>query len=326
MTFEIEYGRGVIALPEALLHYLDKAEPMALRLFIRLASDVALRAEFDAAEVAREFAVTVEEIEKALAFFCNAGLITKSGVKADKPTAKISVSEKTAPNGEKVTVVTGGMPNYTGKEIETIMAGDPTLALLVNECQDIAGKMFGAHEITRLLGMADYLRLDHDSILLLFAYASRIGKCSVAYVEKMAAGLVQEGINTYSAIEAYIAEKEKLHTVEGILRSLAGLGSRAFTAKEKKFLAKWVEIGVSKELIALAYEVTVNNTGGFAFPYMNKVILNWREAGYTTADEVNAAISAYREKKTASVDSSFDIDEFFEAALKRSYERSDETK
>lgn len=331
MTWEIEYGKGVLALPAEVMAYLDKADHLTLKLYMRLASDPALRASFDPAAFAKSYAVTPQTVERALEFWCNAGLLVKGDEACDGKTAvmaspipaKVSVSQKTAPNGETVTVVTGGMPNYSGKEIEAIMTGDPTLSLLVEECQRIAGKMFGAHEITRLLGMADYLRLDHESILLLFAYAARIEKCSVAYVEKMAVGLVQEGINTYSAIEGYIAQKEKLHTVEGVLRKLAGLGSRAFTAKEKKFLAKWSELGISEELMALAYEVTVNNTGGFAFPYMNKVLLNWREAGYTTASEVNDAIAAYRDKKDSESGASFNVDEFFEAALRRSYERSD---
>ena len=216
-----------------------------------------------------------------------------------------------------MTVVTGGMPNYTGKEIEAMMQRDESLALLLEECQQIAGKLFSVHETTRLLGMADYMRFDHDSILLLFAYAAKLGKCSVAYVEKMAASLLQEGVTTYSAVEAYLSAKEKQLTLEGHVRKLAGVAQRAFSAKEKKFLASWTELAFSESLLTLAYEVTVDNTGAFSFPYMNKVLLNWHEAGYTTAEEVNAALLSYRTQKEETKDKSFDVDEFFEAALKR---------
>ena len=298
MTIAVEYGRGVVALPEAVLSYIDKASPLALRLFLLLASDRSLRENFSLADAAKDFAVTPQEMEQALNFWVNAGLISFSSdeVKEEKRTAKkpkLSVSAKTAENGESVTVVTSGMPNYTGKEIEAMMQGDESLALLVEECQRIAGKMFGVHEITRLLGMADYLRFDHDSILLLFAYAGKIGKCSVAYVEKIATSLVNEGITSYGEVEAYLSAKEKQHTLEGIVRKLAGVSQRAFSAKEKKFLAKWGELAFSESLLTLAYEVTVDNTGAFSFPYMNKVLLNWHEAGYTTAEEVNAAIASY---------------------------------
>lgn len=334
MTLRIAYGTGVFALPADMTHYLDKADPLTLRLFLLLASDPALREHFDSAAVAKSFAVKIEEVEKALAFWENAGLLLKNGEgdSAHTPKAgdtvvpkKVTVSEKIAENGEKVTVVTsGGMPHYTGSEIEAIMNADSTMALLIEECQKIAGKMFGAHEINRVLGMADYLRLDHDAILLLFDYTKRIDKCSVAYIEKMAVSLVNEGASDYASIEAYITKAEKKHTLEGLVRRLAGLSARAFSAKEKKFVEKWSELAISEELIEMAYDVTVNNTGSFAFPYMNKVLLNWREAGYTTAKEVEAAAAAYRNKKEqGNSTASFDIDEFFEAALKRSYERID---
>ena len=78
--------------------------------------------------------------------------------------------------------------------------------------------------------------------------------------------------------------------------------------------------------MTLAYEVTVDNTGAFSFPYMNKVLLNWHEAGYSTAEEVNAALLSYRAKKEQDTDEkSFDVDEFFEAALKRGRMMIEET-
>ena len=324
MTITMEYGKGVVALPEAILSYLDKASPLALKLFVLLASDRSMRDDFSLADVAKDFAVTQQEIEQALNFWVNAGLLQLSAEAAgekESRTAKkpaVSVSTKTADNGESVMVITGGMPTYTGQEIEAMMQRDEKLALLLEECQQIAGKMFSVHETTRLLGMADYMRFDHESILLLFAYVAKLGKCSVAYVEKMAASLLQEGITSYGAVEAYLSVKEKQFTLEGLVRKLSGAAQRSFTAKEKKFIASWTELAFSEDILTLAYEVTVDNTGAFSFPYMNKVLLNWREAGYTTAEEVNAALLSYSTKKEETKDASFDVDEFFEAALKRS--------
>lgn len=334
MKLAIAYGRGVFALPEALMPYLDKADPTALRLFLLLSYDSRLRENFDTAAMAKSFAVTEKDMEKALSFWENAGLLFReeagASVCASSGTAatqKVKVSVKSAENGEKVTVVTSGtMPSYTGREIEAIMKSDSSLSLLIEECQKIAGKMFGAHEINRVLGMADYLRLDHDAILLLFDYTKRIGKCSVAYVEKMAVSFVNEGASDYASIESYLAKAEKKHTMETLIRRLAGLSARSFSTKEKKFLEKWSELGLSEELLEMAYEVTVNNTGGFSFPYMNKVLLNWHEAGYATAAAVREAANLYRDKKEQeNPTSSFDVDDFFEAALKHSYERMNPT-
>lgn len=337
MTYTIQFGSGAFSLPEAMLSYLDKADPMTLKLFLLLCSDKALLSSLDVKAVAKSFAVTEREIEASLAFWQNAGLLQKEkGDEKEKPSApveakrspRVKVSEKTSANGEKVTVVSSdAMPNYTGREIERLISENPDFSHLIDECQAIAGKVFGIHEINRVLGLADVLRFDHASILLLFGYAESLGKCSVNYVVKMAQGMVNSGISTFAEVEAYIADKEKVHSVERVIRRLAGLGSRQFSAKESRFLAAWSSYEFSEELLTLAYEITVNNTGEFSFPYMNKILMNWHEAGYRTRDEVEASLAAFRDKKAAETDggTSFDVDDFFAAAIKRTQKLADDT-
>ena len=53
---------------------------------------------------------------------------------------------------------------------------------------------------------------------------------------------------------------------------------------------------------------------------MNKVLQNWYNSGYKTLDEVDNALAEYRRThENGTTESSFDTDEFFEAALRRSY-------
>ena len=324
MKLSLSFGSAVFALPEAAIDYLDKADPLTLKLLLHLAADRELREDFDTAAFAKQFAVTPDEVECALGFWQNAGLLLKEdGMPQKKKKSRVSVSTKTSENGESVTVVSAdAMPNYTGSEIEALMNQNSALSLLVDECQQIAGKMFGFHEINRVIGMADVLRFDHDAILLLFGYAAGIGKCSVGYVTKIAQSLANEGTTSYAAVEAYIAAKEKVHSVEGLIRRLGGIGARAFSTKESRFIAAWSDYDFSEDILTLAYEITVNNTGEFAFPYMNKILVNWHEAGYKTKAEVDEALGSYRDKKNENADGSFDVDEFFEAALKRSQNRA----
>ena len=60
---------------------------------------------------------------------------------------------------------------------------------------------------------------------------------------------------------------------------------------------------------------------------MNKVLQNWHDAGYQTLDEVTKALERYKTEKEQAAEiksagkRSFDTDEFFELALKRSYEK-----
>ena len=75
----------------------------------------------------------------------------------------------------------------------------------------------------------------------------------------------------------------------------------------------------SKDMIAKAYEVTVSNTQGPSMDYANKVLENWHSAGYMTPEEVDAARAERKAQKSLPEGTSFSTDEFFEAALLRSY-------
>lgn len=323
MKLTIAYGEGVFALPEEMMQYIDKASPLALKLFLELASDRSLREAFDTSAVAKRYAVTAKEIEDALSFWENAGLLNNKGAStpAEKK-QKSKVSVKTSTNGESVKViVSDDLPHYTGVEIENIMANNRQLSELIDECQRVVGKVFGVHEINQVIAMSDALGFANDAILLLFGYAETIGKCTVNYVVKVAQNLANKGLTGYDEIEAYIDEAEKIHTAEGIVRRLSGMGGRSFSAKEKRFVSAWSEYGFSEEILTMAYEITVNNTGEFSFPYMNKILVNWHEQGYKTKEEIENALKGYRDKKASASDTSFDVDEFFEAALKRSKTR-----
>ena len=78
-------------------------------------------------------------------------------------------------------------------------------------------------------------------------------------------------------------------------------------------------------MLKLVYDLTVDATKGPSMPYMNKVLTGWREAGYKSADDARAGMEQYRQKKAAAAAgagaSSFDRDEFFEAAIRHSLER-----
>ena len=113
-------------------------------------------------------------------------------------------------------------------------------------------------------------------------------------------------------------------SVRGKVEAMFGMTGRALTAREKKFLTAWTEtMGFDADVIRLAYEITVDNTGEPALPYANTILESWHKLGLKTADEVSAEIEKGRAAKKnakAANAKSFDTDEFFEAALKRTFE------
>lgn len=239
-------------------------------------------------------------------------------------TPDIAVQPAINNNVKKVSALrTTSLPHYSTDETASYLERNPSFTSLLDSCQMILGKVFNTAEATIIIGMVDHLSLSPEYIMLLFAHAKNMGKDSIRYIEKMALSLFDRGILTYAELIEEVSAKEAAAEMETYVRKLFGLGRRALIDSEREMIDRWTnEFKMSREMISKAYEITVSKTNEASFPYMNAIIENWHKAGYGTVDEVLSAEEAYKrdkESKDASR-SSFTTDEFYEAALKRSYE------
>lgn len=213
------------------------------------------------------------------------------------------------------------LPVYSSEELAGLLEQRESLRLLIDEAQNIFGKMFTMHEVNLLVGMVDYLGLDGEYILVLLAHCRRMEMKSLRAVERYAISLLDQGVDTAAGLEARVQALEAAHTLEGQVRAMFGLKSRALTGREKKFISAWLGFGYGEEIVRRAYEITVNSTGGASLSYANAILERWNAEGLRTAQEIDARLQAEREAKAgrAAPGSSFDTDDFFEAALRRSF-------
>ena len=212
------------------------------------------------------------------------------------------------------------MPQYSAEELADTVESTAGCAELIDSCQQMMGRIFNTSETAVIVGMLDYLKLPPDYILLLCSHAASMQKTSVRYLEKLAIDLHDRGVTTYEALEEELKRVENRAGMEHYVRDLFGLGRRTLIKKEKGFIDAWANtFRFSREMIAKAYEVTVKNTGNPSMDYANRVLENWYTAGYTTPEEVDAAQAERNGQKPLPEGTSFSTDEFFEAALLRSY-------
>lgn len=341
MKFSFHYGSGVLTLPAKVIDLLATASEAEMKVLLKLASCNPAE-EIEPARLAAQLGMEEAAVAGAIAFWRGAGILqteassnrvkdgsqaaaVKPAAEAKEPTAQVQVNTRTGKDGRRVTLVqTDDMPHYNAEEIERIFAENKELSGLIDMCQGILGKMFSPTEVNKFIVLTDYYRLDHDYIAQLCYHCKKIGKASVPYIDKMAKSLWQEGIVTAEALEERIALLSNAADLSNSFRQLSGAGKRNFTEREMKFFTQWSKWQITPELLKLAYEVTVDNTGSVSMPYINKVLSNWQDAGYQTPEAVVAAMEAYKQKKEANAKGgavgSFDTDEFFDAALARSLE------
>ena len=252
---------------------------------------------------------------------------TEKAQETPKTKAATAKSDKTAPRGE--------LPRYTTEQLADLLEQRHEAAAFIDEAQRIWGKIFNTHEVNVLLGLVDYLGLDWEYVLTLLAYSAAAQEKrgihkSLRYLESTAFGFYDEGIRTLAELQEKIKQMEAMAEVEGQLRTLFGMGARALTPKEKKCFSTWLyEYRYGMEIIQLAYDVTVDAKGSPNLNYMNSVLANWNRDDLRTPEAVKAAQEAFRAEqektrtggkgKPPAPTGSFDTDDFFSAAVRRSF-------
>ena len=337
MEWKWNYGQGVLVLPSTVPE--ADATPEQLRVLLWLASDPTLFAK--PAQLARLAGADRDEIGEILDFWQSVGVLSdgkevQESKKAQrKPTDKPAKSAAAKPMADTKPATEAKpaaeakpaflaradeLPNYSTAELSDLLEKSQSLRMLVNEAQNIWGKVFNPYEAQLLVGLSDYLRLDNEYILLLLAHSKRIGKKSLREVERYALRLVDDGVTDAAALEEFVKRTEARRTLQGKIRAMFGLGSRSFTAKENTMLDNWISYGYGEDIIRRAYEITVGAINEPSLPYANSILERWHSEGLDTAAQIDAKLDAEREKKGQAVmTGSFDTDDFFEAALKRSF-------
>ncbi len=322
MKLTINYGQDVVVLPlHPLLERARKATKTDTYLLLVLAGDPLLRADYGAHadRAAADAGVTRAELDRALAFWQGAGLIeTDSGEEAEDTAASPTPP---APPIERKLEREASLPHYTTEQLTDLLESRAEAKALVDAAQQTFGKMFTTAEINIVLGMLDYLALENEYILILLAWCAGKEKKTLRYAEKMAISLWDEGIRDADTLNRYLRRRDENEGLIAAFRRLFGADSRTLTAKEKSAFLRWIEeYGFGLDIVTAAYEVTVDAIGKPSTAYADSVLRRWHEEGLDTPEKILADRDARAKAQGESTNtSSFDTNEFFEDALRRSY-------
>jgi len=341
MAIEIQYGNEVVVLPGKAAKAASTAEKSDLAVLIALLSDASLCQGYDPSGSVRELALasmcTEDEVRAAVAFWRGAGVLSVSTGKQKKAQAAQRVKQpepevQTAPKSETSGAVllkkTDELPKYTTAELGDLLEARPDTAALLQECQNLFGKLFSTHEVNIVLGLTDYLGLDTEYVLILVThycqYCKNLDKKpSLRGLEKLAISLYDRGITDMEALQQELLREEELQRTESKLRSLFGIGARALTAKEKRMFSDWLHTyKFDMEMITLAFEVGADASTDVNVSYVNSILSRWHAEEIRTPADVLAEKEAHDAKrakgKAAEQSGSFDTDDFFDAAMRKS--------
>ena len=338
MSLLLNFGHSAVALPATDRAFLERAGKAELALLLALGNEPELAADLEshADALADALGLSRAELDAALAFLVGAGIVSRGKDKKAVAPKKEQTAQKTAPPTVSVPkrTVTTELPHYTADEVERVMTTRKNAESLVDEAQKALGVIFTSHsQISQLLGIAEGLGLSDEYLLILLAYCREKDKKNLRYAEKLAVSLVDADITTPEALTAHLHALELADSAEGKIKRLFGL-SRSLTGKEKGFVADWtVKFGFGEDMLEKAYEFAVDATPNPTLNYVNSILTRWHEEKITTpadADRDREARRSAGESKAGgkrngkqstanSSAQSFDVDDFFAAAMSRGY-------
>lgn len=323
---KLKYRHG--KLPDNIKKLMDKADETDLRVLLTL-SLLAKKTTGEAKieDISDLAEIDISDVKASLKFWRGAGVV------GDADAAEASEKEESAvepiKNNKTVTAHRGGAvehsnitEDYSSGELADIMDNRIVSPLLIDEAQRIFGRMFRTYDIGILVGIVERLGFEEEAVLLMLNYVVGKGKKTMRYAETLAMSFYDEGITSTEAVAERISRMERSGELIEQIKRLFGFAGRELTTSEKRFFTAWTEKYVYDiEVIRLAYDITVDNTQKPLPKYANTILERWYTEGLRTADEVRGYLERQANEKTAGgVAKSYDTDEFFEAALKRSYE------
>ncbi len=319
MNITLKYGAEPFVMPTLGAEDIAALDGTALKILVLLAKEKTM----SAADIRAALSIDERALSAALASLTAIGVLTAEEIAAPtavKTAATEKKKEKDAPVPKRSRTVE--MSVYTDDEFTAVLDKRADLQNLITEAQNAIGKTLYQSESKLLVSIAEGFEFDVEYMLILLAYCRRIDRKNMRYVEKVATTLYDLGIKNSVELTEYLRTQEEMYHFEKTIRGIFGLGSRAFTTKEKAFLAAWQgTYKFDKEMLQRAYDITVSATAKPSLHYANSILERWYSEGIKTVAELDAATESKTAAKSKSAGgaTSYDVDDFFRAALDRSY-------
>lgn len=271
MTFQIESNMTPIS-NIFIEEYMPKAPAAYVVLFLyAFRHSIGGSAGYSMLKFAEDLDMLESDVKKAWKYWEEQGLLK---LHEDGKLEFLPIVSKKEEKKASIPVVMSRSPEYSPQEMAKYLENDIVKGLFLS-AQEHLGKLLTQHDMSIIFGFYDWLRFPVEVIEILLAYCVQNGHRNLNYIEKVALNWAEEGINTVSKAVEYI--KLRQDGFREIFRAF-GITGRMPTPAEESFIKKWTkEYALSMDILCLACEKTVLQTGKVSFAYADKILQSWKE-------------------------------------------------
>lgn len=304
-------------------------------------------------DLARAAGCGVARAKSALRYWQEVGVLVAEDEAVTAPPSEHPAPSEPQTVAEKPKPKKPLRPCTEGREVTSAEAAaiirDRDLSAFINTCQATVGREFNTRELTILTGLVNDLPFSEEYLLTLISYCQKKAKrFSFPYLEKTAYSMLDRELLTLEELNGYLIALDRFASEEWQLRRLFGIGERRLTKTEQDHFMRWTtEFGYGEEIVGIAYDIAVDRLGKISYSYINKLLSRFHEAGCKTEEEVQIFLERERaehaakpisqhtgapqskksgqkpapsaQKTPAAEATSYKADDFFAAALRRSF-------
>ncbi len=323
-TLNPSYYGSVFVTPKIIVEkYIKMASFCALKSLLWILNNQG--GNFSVEEIAKAVGSSQADTKEAVEYWVNEGILIRNGDSTPVPSPTVSDSHlkkeevkaekkpaaevKDKPSAPEIKLV---RPTY--EQVSQRIAEDDNIAGLLNQAQIMLGKSLGFNNQSAFIQMYDDYGLSVEVILTLIQYCINIGKKSTAYMLSVAKIFYEKDIDTLEKANEFIDRNKKVMKIYEEFCQFTGISAPTPTPKQTDYFLSWDDMGLSVEMMVLAYNETIDRKGKINFNYTNKILENWHESGYKTPEDVENAREAYKKQKQGTSERSYDINKAVEQA------------
>ncbi|MBP3705059.1 MAG: DnaD domain protein [Clostridia bacterium] len=319
MGYSLQLGAwsSVFAVPGALIdHYIKIADGDQLKVILWLLRHNGR--SYSAEEIADGTGITPQSAEQAIRFWVQNELLAQendvlsSTLRPAAPTDAPQAAPAPAVQTNPVPAAPRRMLRPDGIYISERVEASPSIRRLVEEAEAMLGKTLSPALSGTLIQAHEDYGLPCEVILMLVAYANKIGRANTSYIESTVRNWADSNILSIEAAEEKIRELDETAVAWKRCESAFGMTSRRAPSKnESQYAHRWIiEWKMPDELLNEAYNRCVDNTGKVNMKYINAVLERWYNAGIRTLkDAVDEKIAADARRETKR-SPSYDLDAY----------------
>ena len=250
--------------------YIKDANASYIKVYLYIARHSHSGTEMSLKKISDDTGLLKSDVVSALKFWQECGVLSYNETSINLHTITADIKEKSVQkpldepkeNAPLLSPNTSVASSYRAASVIKTVSSDEKLAHLFAIISQLINK-----------SLSDYLKLPEQVIIVLFEYCVSISQTNMRYIEKIAYSWADEGINTPEKALSYVKKKSKEQSTFSKYKKKFKIRGRDLTTTEEKYLLTWLnEYKADEDLIMLAFDKAVMNTGNISFPYMDSVI------------------------------------------------------